>query len=357
MFDVAPSQWVVSRRFDLMFFLCPVFLGILYFLSLNLAPQHALLITAIVWVVFAQTHFGSTWFIYFDKRNREYYAQHPLIYYVLPVLVFCACVAIGYVNATLLVILTSIVSIYHVTQQNLGILQLYRVRNKEFSQQERKIERITVYAWTLFFGGYGALRLPDFRALFEPILPLAQAGIWTLLLVAVAGSVMVLKQHVGRKEKASLPKNIFLLTSILMYSPYLYASIILVNIYQMEIATLTSLIAHYMQYIGLVWLINVNKYGSDTEFARENTFMRILSRNYGYIVGAIAAYALLMAYLRWGVPTQSAFLARITPNIVLGLIAVHFYIDSFIWKFRNPFVKETVAPFIKPVAEAVPVTV
>lgn len=349
MATVLPAQWVINKKFDLVFFLCPISIGLLYFLSLVLAPGHAFLMTVIVWIVFEQTHFGSTWFIYFDRKNRAYYAEHPFIYYVFPLLIFAAVLVLGSINQTLLIICIALASFYHVTKQNTGILQLYRVRNKEFDLFARKTENFTIFAWSLFFGLFGALHLPHFVALLRPVLPIAWFMDGVFLAAAVIGTVMILRQSVSRSQN-SIPKNVFLLTSVLMYSPYLYASAILVDIYQMEIATLTSLIAHYVQYVGIVWLININKYGADTQYAKSNSLLHAIARHYWTIVGVIIAYSLLMAAFRWGIPSRLNGALTVTlPNIVIALTAIHFYIDSFIWRFRNPYVKETVMPFIRPV--------
>lgn len=346
---IAQHQWVISPKFDTVFFLSPMLLGLLYFASLVLAPGHALAITAFVWIIFAQTHFGSTWFIFLDKKNLAYYCQHPFIYFVMPVVIFAAVLALGYINQTLLIILVAIASLYHVTKQNLGIMQLYRVRNKEFDVSTRRVENTTIFAWTLLFGGFGALQLPNFQSQFGDLLHLAWYGLALLLIASAVGTCWIAMQYL-RRGANSIPKTIFLLTSILMYSPYLYASVVLVDIYQMEIATLTSLIAHYMQYIGIVWLINVNKYGKDTEYAKQNPLLHSVSSHYPMILVAILGYAVIMAGLRWGVPHQYPVLLNLIPNVVVGLMVIHFYIDSFIWRFRNPFIRETVMPFLKPVA-------
>ena len=180
MFNVQPTQWVISRNFDLVFFLCPVILGVLYFLSLTIAPAHAFLITAIVWVVFAQTHFGSPWFIYFDRKNREHYAKHALVYYVMPVAIMLVSLVVGYYAQTVIVIVVAVASLYHVAKQNTGILQLYRVRNGEREPEVRKTENFTVYAWSLFFGSFGALKLPYIVNLVGPVLPYAHIGMSVL---------------------------------------------------------------------------------------------------------------------------------------------------------------------------------
>ncbi len=344
---VEQTQWVINKRFDLAFFLCPVLLGLLYFLSLNLAPTHALLITAIVWVAFAQTHFGSTWFIFFDKKNREHYAKHPVVYFLGPLAIFAAVMVLGYYNQTLLIIIIAAASLYHVTKQNLGILQLYRIRNKEFEKKEKKTENATIFASNLFFGLFGAMQIPTFRGIVAPIVKLVDFGLWGLLALTAVG-VLVIGYQFVRRPKNSVPKNTFMIIALLMYSPYIYASTVLVDIYQMEIATLTSLIAHYMQYIGLVWLINVNKYGAETEYAKQNSLLHVISKHYSVIIVAVFAYALAMAYMRWGVSAEHVLLVKLIPNVVVALMAIHFYIDAFIWRFRDPFVRETVLPFIRP---------
>lgn len=346
------SQWVVSKKFDLAFFLFPFLLGVAYFLLIYFLPAYALITTAIVWVVFAQAHFGSTWFVYFDKKNREYYRQHPFIYYVMPPIIIAFVLLLGYLNLTALVVLISIVSLYHVTKQSYGILQLYRMKNCEKDQIERDTEKRALFGWSLFFGGYGAFHLPDFRAFILPFEQPVRIGLWVLFALTAYYSIKMVGQFL-RRERNSAQKNIFLLGSLILYSPYLYAAVILVDIYQMEIATLTSLIAHYMQYMGIVWLVNRNKYQDTNEYGQKNPLLKTVSKRIPVIVAVILGYGLLMAAFRWGVPKQNEVLYKIIPNIVLALVAVHFYLDAFIWKFSNPYYKETVLPFIKPAEERV----
>src|SRR3989338_3116003 len=341
------SQWVVSKKFDLAFFLFPFLMGVVYFLLIYFFPAFALPITAVVWVVFAQAHFGSTWFIYFDKKNRQYYREHPIRYYVMPLVVAVAVLYLGYVNLTLLVVLISIASLYHVTKQSYGVLQLYRMKNGESSAGERQTEKMALFGWSLFFGGYGAFHLPDFSQFILPVETLARIGLWALFAVCAGLTILMVKQFIVRRQN-SIQKNVFLVASLLLYSPYLYAAVILVDIYQMEIATLTSLIAHYMQYMGIVWLVNRNKYQETTPYGGQRPILRSVSKRVPLILAVILGYGLLMAAFRWGVPQGNLALYKILPNVVLALVAVHFYLDAFIWKFSNPYYRETVLPFIKP---------
>lgn len=343
------STWIIHKRFDLAFFILPVFLGLAYFALVYSLPQYATLLTIVVWMLFAQTHFGSTWFIYFDKINRAHYYKNPGIYYITPLALFAGALMLGYAQPLLLSALVSAISLYHVTKQNIGILQLYRVRSKDFDPHIKKIENATVFSATFFFGGYGALHLAEFQPFLAPVRLLAEIGVWVLFISAVIGFLGVLYFYL-RKETLSLPRASFFALSMLMYSPYLYIALLMQSNFQMETATLTALLAHYMQYLGLVWLMQRNKYRYDSTFGTENPFLATISQNllYGFVL--ILGYAALMAYFRWIIPSQatSDTLVRVVPHIVLAFTLVHFYIDSFIWRFRDPFIKETVAPFIKP---------
>jgi hypothetical protein len=340
------SQWVVSRKFDLSFFLLPFLLGLVYFLLILFLPAYVFIITAIVWVVFAQTHFGSTWFLYLDKKNREYFNKNKFVYYIMPLIILASVLYVGWYNLALLVIIISIASLYHVTKQSYGILQLYRMRNQEFDKAEKQDEMIALFGWSIFFAGFGAFQLPDFRQYIVPIENLVRIGLWALFIVMIFYTLKLVYQFIKRKQN-SVQKNVFLIGSLILYSPYLYAAVILVDIYQMEIATLTSLIAHYMQYMGIVWLVNRNKYGKQTEYAEKNPVLKTVSSKIPLIIAAILGYALLMAGFRWGIPQENLVLYKIIPNVVLALVAIHFYIDAFVWKFSNPYYRETVLPFIK----------
>ncbi len=85
------------------------------------------------------------------------------------------------------------------------------------------------------------------------------------------------------------------------------------------------------------------------EYKEENKFLHKITKKYAYIIGIILAYGLLMAVFRWGVPSKYIVWFTLFPTIILALNAIHFYIDGFIWRFSNPYYKQTVMPFIKPV--------
>lgn len=344
------GKWVVSPRFDLGFFILPFVLGLAYFGLVTQFPAFAFPLTVIVWILFAQTHFGSTWFMYADKKNRAYYKEHPFIYYVFPALIFLLALFIGKLSLSLLLAIVSVASLYHVSRQSIGILQIYRAKNKEFDPLERRVELLTIFGWALFSAGFGSAQLPGFEQLMTLFGAVIEPVLAILLGLTLGGTLFILLKAVER-ETNSFPKTAFLAGSFLTYTPYLYATPLMLKTQVFEIATLTGLIAHYMQYMGLVWLINRNKYRAGTEYAEANPFLRKVSARISTIFTLIAGYGTLMALLYWGAPVYiGASATTIGPSIVCGLMLIHFYIDSYIWRFKNPFIKETVGPFIRPLS-------
>lgn len=340
------GKWAISPMFDLVFFTGPVIIGLLYFLAIVQFPTHALAITILLWMVFAQGHFASTWFIYLDAKNKEHFKDRYHIYYVLPALIFVATVLIGLKSAALLFVVIAIVSFYHVTRQSIGILQIYRARNKEFDIREKYAEMCLLFVWGIYFTGSGAVNLPMFQTLLGTWLELARVGVSVFLYAGVALGLYVLACTLRRKEN-SLPKLAFLLVSTCLYLPYLYTTSLMIETQNFEVATITSLIPHYMQYMGLVWLINRNKYAAGSVHAALNPFLARLSQNVVYILGAIMAYAALMGYLHYAGRAFPGLLAALLPSIVAGLMMVHFFVDAFIWRFSNPHMREHVFPFIR----------
>ena len=343
------SQWVVSKPFDLIFFLTPTLLSAGFLCAMTLFPQSVFFLTVFLWLAFAQSHFGSTWAVYFDRVNRDYYRQHKFTFYVMPVLLFTGALVLGYYQPAILFFLVPVASFYHVTKQSIGILQLYRIRNKEFSLLERKVETLILFAWGLFFTGCGVTSIDLFNPYLKNFLPVVLAGLALLFTAAAAGTAFILF-HLYKRSENSIQKNIFLLVSILLYSPYLYTPGIINRTNLFEIATLTSLIPHYMQYVGLVWLINRNKYKPGTKYAEGNGFLSSVSQDFKKIGLWIFGYGAVMTLLYWFPPAAGNKLPVFLRNIVLASLVIHFYIDAFIWRFRNPFIKETVLPFIRPAA-------
>ncbi len=339
------SAWAIDKKFDLLFFIGPVLAGLVYFAAAVNFPEFSLILTLLIWMVFAQGHFGSTWFIYADKKNRAYFSEHALVYFVIPALIFALVFLIGYAHFALLLVLISVVSLYHVSRQSIGILAIYRGKNGERNAFDRKVEEMTIFAWSLFFAGYGALHIPHFMQ-FVVILPLAKLGVAVLFGCALVGTLLIVIAAF-RRERNSLPKSTFLLVSCLTYLPYIYATPLMERVQNFEIAGLIALVPHYMQYMGLVWLVDVNKYKEGTEYAHDNPFLAWVVANKVRIFALIMLYGAAMGFIYYGVPATLPLLGVIGPLVVSALMMIHFYIDAFIWRFGNPFYRETVLPFVR----------
>jgi hypothetical protein len=100
---------------------------------------------------------------------------------------------------------------------------------------------------------------------------------------------------------------------------------------------------HFVQYLGLIWLLNRRKYaetrGSLMQNALANASRSSIIACGVLLAGAIAWYFADRAATRFGV-RQVYFWAW------NALVLMHFYLDGLIWSFKNPFVRRTIGPYL-----------
>ena len=68
--------WMFGRKYDLLFYFLPVFVGCACFMLARFSPFSS---SAFLVLIFLDAfgagpfHWGPTWFAYFDKKNRTYW--------------------------------------------------------------------------------------------------------------------------------------------------------------------------------------------------------------------------------------------------------------------------------------------
>jgi hypothetical protein len=141
--------------------------------------------------------------------------------------------------------------------------------------------------------------------------------------------------------------------SLFLYSPYSFAT-------RVEHAIAMGVGVHYIQYLGIVWLLNRNKYPL-VDRRKEGWGLWInglLSRNYFIRFAYLLLYGGIGLMLRQdGLNFKTLSTPSVLFSIPLGLQMIHYYLDAFIWKFSNPFIRRTVAPYLgpsRPLSEAGP---
>jgi len=326
------SPWIVNPAFDLSLFVLPIFASLAYGVAANRAGGAAAVGNGMIYILLGLTHFGTTWSFYFDRENRRHFAENPWAFYYVPVCILGTAVVITVFGRTeWLAIITYWFSGFHVMKQSTGFVALYRSRLKLFAPLDRRLDNAAVLGVSTYclFARYE--NRADFG--YETLLQSAPFGIAfaaARILLAVL-LVVWLARAAGRLRRhgaAAGPLTLASVASIVMFAPFLY-------VHDMRSALMANLVGHYSQYLGLVWIINRRKYTNATVSRYGSDFLATVSQNLGYLALVLVGYALVVS-------AGSA----VTPAFV-GLIWIHFFVDRYLFRFRDPFVRESLLPYLR----------
>ena len=121
---------------------------------------------------------------------------------------------------------------------------------------------------------------------------------------------------------------------------YLIPFAFLGNDYQT--ALMVPLIVHWCQYIGLNYVVVQRKYGperiDDLPMKRPLVLYSLVGFTLVFIVAAMYGVGKIFE--------QNDLLSNLFKGTVLGLGMVHYYLDGFIWKFRDKFPREAMLPYL-----------
>jgi len=356
------SRWsfetVYSLPYDLVFFLAPFWASLIYIALIHIFPARQALIFILSYVVLAETHFGSTWTLYLDAKNRAEYAQRKAVYYWVPLAIMAVCVLVAWsVSLKFVMFAGALFSAVHVVRQSCGMVGLYRARAKQFEPEQKRWENLALYFASATFLAIGFLRFyldpkGSYAALadrLQPFVPAMRMGTALLAMLAVAAVAQVLFLELKRVQRGgtfSATKLTVFTYSLFLYSPYLFAT-------RMEHAVAIGVGVHYVQYLGLVWLLNRNKYREPNIEAKgisglgERALVS-LSQKLWVRLPYLLFYAGVMTALRqggfdWDHFSPSSWLY----SIPIGLQVIHYHLDAFVWKFSNPYIRSTVAPYLR----------
>jgi hypothetical protein len=350
---VAGSSWakpgvVVNTGFDLAFFVLPP-LGTFICLALQgFLPKLAFTISALIWVVLAQSHFGATLLFYLDRKSLTYYRSSPFTYFVLPVFMVLGITATGLTHwANSAVLIVPIVSFWHGNRQSVGVCGLYRGLTRSFDARARQIEQIAIFSGSACFTAAGIYRLNMFehlgfsQSLMPPwIVPLWGLGLGVSFCLILACEWTAWKQCRETQVRPWMRMSV-LFTSWAMYMPYMLA-------HDALSAYLTALIPHYMQYHGLLYLVNRNKL--DAGVLGEATLLPEIVKSRGRYATATIGFALVLGVivaLSYHVGHSEMGIA-----LVAGINLAHFWLDGFFWRFKDPQARAATLTYIRPLASA-----
>ncbi len=336
-------DWMFSPWRDLLYFFLPVPLAFLMFAGAQaFETTNALLFALIAQEVIGlgAFHQGATWYHFLDKRNRDHYfvGMKGLVNFVLaPLALFLGTVA----GEALLPAFTFFIyvcwSLNHAVQQNIGILLLYQNSKGNEARASRDIQvasqRWLALCFTLMY--FRRLLLVD-TPLSEPVwVPIAICGI------AGVGYCIAFFASIGKQlaegKYLNLPAFVFWLLCVTYLIPFAFLG------KNYNDALMIPLVVHWCQYIGINYVVAQRKYQETGEL--ENLPFKKPVLLYAVSGFTVVAVLLLLNYFQTAEGDES-MPGRLLKGVILGLGMVHYYLDGFIWRFREKFPREAMLPYL-----------
>jgi hypothetical protein len=336
-------DWMFSPWQDFLYFFLPVPFAFLLFCGAQAFEST----NALLYAVIAQEviglgafHQGATWFHFLDKDNRGHYftgLKGKLNFVVVPLALFFSFL-IGEMYVPALAFLVYVCwSLNHAVQQNIGIMLLYQNGK---AQDEAKIPR-DVQVWSQRWMAV-CFSLLFFKRMLLPGTELAELmwvpiGISGALGVAIcAAYIWKVARQVSAGKYLNMPGFLFWLVCITYLLPFGFIG------KNYDDAVLIPLVVHWCQYIGINYVVARRKY--------ENGVGDRLPLQRPVLVYVLAGFSLVttitvLAYFQ-KMQGDSDMAGKTLRGMILGLGMVHYYLDGFIWRFREKFPREAMLPYL-----------
>jgi hypothetical protein len=348
--------WMFDRNYDLFFFFISFFIGLLSYLlaSSSIAASSALLAFLIPTSFgLGPFHQGPTWMSYFDAQNREWFRSHVkkrMIFFAGPPLIMVCSIAGMFFCKWLIIAIWLLWSIQHLVQQNVGILLLYHNHNRGEAVVDRETEIRSLHIAAVFFTLVMIRRLyfgENPSMILDGIVIVT--GLATLFFAAIYISQLTAKIKAG--AYLNMPALIFWILSILCMLPM---GLLGKNF---AIAFLAPVTWHWLQYIGLNFRLVKNKYVVAPENNTALPMAKPLLLFFGICFGVTAINLFLMSQST--VPSGSSYdlaktaahapdqLINLFLGTIIGLALCHFFLDAFIWRFREAYPRQAILPYLK----------
>tara|TARA_Y100000992_G_scaffold300978_1_gene270799 strand:- start:803 stop:1726 length:924 start_codon:yes stop_codon:yes gene_type:complete len=303
-------NYVISRKIDFLLIKFPIFFPIAYYILLISFPNYENYLILFTLLFLAEPHFGATWPFMVDKKNNYIKKENSLTLIYFPILICVFCLAGFFLFSSLFFLIFYLANFFHVTRQSAGISKLYI---KDLNQ--KKFQEISLYL-------YGAiLFIIGFFRFYHPIITESEIIIISLsMIVLLIFFLIVHLKLFGTNEIFTF------ITGMIIFYPMCFVS-------NPIHAIIMGVTMHYSQYLILTYQVKKRRNILDTKKIKY------------YFFSFVLIYGIIM--------TSFSSLGNNSDTIVKNLIIIpiigqmiHFYLDSFLWKFSNKNVRQSTLPFI-----------
>jgi hypothetical protein len=333
--------WIQSRFYDLCLFTLSPLAGLVVIWAALGSAKGTYLIVLATYLV-AIPHYVSSFSFYLGDENLTYYRTRWFAFFAGPAIILLAVIALRVLKVDAIVQSTMYVwNVYHVSLQSAGILSIYRRLNGGLIA-EKPFAHASILGVSATMAFWHVERFAPLYGLLQEI----HFPVWTIrpafLGFALIALVLYFERLRRRPKRVSSAEIGFLLSAFLFFHPYLWVR-------DINLATFGMLMGHFLQYLGMVWLLNRRKY-ADAEGSEDHSeHQRILSavsKRSPLLVVSLASIGLVFYLAQKG----SAWLGVPLTYVILwnSLTLVHFYLDGLVWAFKDPFVRRSVGPYLTP---------
>jgi hypothetical protein len=355
-------RWLVGRAFDLTWFFggAALSLAVLALYFLVGAP-----IVALWWIwllAFDGPHIGAAFTrTYLDKdewRRRPGLLVASLLTFAIgPLFLLANVITRSEYPFLAFLAFATFYGYYHVVRQHWGFVALYNTVNRDWAPASAALDRSTLYVGCWAPYAFFLLTHPKARALMQ--LPAGQLTPLELLVAYVVAALWVgvvlrfVISHV-RSDGFQLrnPKTPYLAATVLLYGFIYFAIARFEPVYGASegpdqdflLLSIVIVIFHNVQYVGLVWFHNRNRYAGTAGHGLAG----VVSRAPAMFLGACALFSLAV-YATFACATgvfpscqwfTAGSLGPVTWNQIglclwWGLAMNHYYLDQKIWRIRE----------------------
>jgi hypothetical protein len=333
-------SWIVSARADILWFTVGGAASAFIFWALWRFSHVPLIVLVGIWaVIFDETHgFATISRTYLDaeeRKRRGRWLWGSLAFFI----------AIGPILILLhlgdwLELATVVWGYYHVFKQHYGFMMMYKKKNRDFSPEDMKLDKIFFAAAFYFPFLTYPLHSSEAAAILPYPIPARLASGYenTLLFVLILVTLAYVVRQIQKWRQGldlNWPKQLLFASAIPVNYVLFRSAMPLLGVY----AAVT--IFHNVQYHRLVWFYNQNKYAKDAKEAAKYGLATLVNARWITYVAAAALYAIIFDVVPRFVLRDGVGLMNIgTRNhIIFSFFAapglLHYWVDGHIWKVRS----------------------
>lgn len=313
------------------FLICfPIWIPLFLILFFYFFPSFVAVTFLLTLFFLGETHFAATWLFFLDSNNRSWLKERPHISFIFPILIIVILFLVFFfISPSAAILLSSIASAFHVTRQSIGINKIFSIRD----HKGLKFAQYAIYAMSAFFLFIGFLRFFANYSFTEQNLRFIQYA--SIAFIMLISSFIYFKKT---NKDLSIKFHLTVLTGMLLYSPYTFVP-------RPEYAVAMGVGMHYMQYLSLTIPIYLRKSKELIKTNSANLVFKITNNKVKLIFYLLIYASLMLLFRQFGKGFNTFEYSKFI-IIPICLQSLHFYYDSFIWKFSDPHIRKEIGSYI-----------